>query len=361
MNFPQLTSTRFFAAIAIVIYHIAVFDGHVFPFNHHSLHQVFGFAYLGVNYFFVLSGFIMVIVYGKRTVAKGKYWFTRWGRVYPVYFLALLLSVVLGYTMQPEGMEKITLSDYLLNIFLLQSWQQGAGYILNAPGWTLSVEALFYLSFPFLLPLFQRLGLRKIILLTLAIWVISLAVQFGFLWQKDTFFTLGIFKIGESLPLNHLNTFVFGMALGFIFLEKKTETFKATWLSLCGMCGISIIGFYIAHDQQPLVRSGLLNPIFSLIIIYLACYKNQLNAWLWQPFFVWLGEISYALYILQGPVYMLAYALFTALNWQNPSLKFYSYVLILIGVSAVSYHWLETPMRDWVKKRIAAFGMRNAE
>src|SRR6187402_655450 len=97
MNIPQLTFTRFIAAICIVILHFGMLvypfsEPYIFPFVRHldSL----------VSYFFVLSGFILVIANSSatknaQTLDKKKFWINRFARIYPVYLVALVVVIFL--------------------------------------------------------------------------------------------------------------------------------------------------------------------------------------------------------------------------------------------------------------------------
>lgn len=147
MNKPrieQLTFTRFIAAISIVIFHFAA---DVFPFKFPALHSVFSNANIGVSYFFILSGFVMMIAYGEnKRVAFWSYLKGRFIRIYPAYLLSLLLLLVYIYTIPSELTDK----GLLLSLPLLQSWIPERAMSLNFPSWSLSVELLFYVTFPFL-------------------------------------------------------------------------------------------------------------------------------------------------------------------------------------------------------------------
>jgi peptidoglycan/LPS O-acetylase OafA/YrhL len=88
MRLDQLTFTRFIAAISIVVFH---YGRNVFPFDMDGIKFLFRQANVGVSYFFILSGFIMVIAYGNRgKIEYVDYLKRRFARIYPVYFLAIL-------------------------------------------------------------------------------------------------------------------------------------------------------------------------------------------------------------------------------------------------------------------------------
>src|SRR5215203_4532966 len=103
VEIPQLTFTRFLAAISIVLFHYAAL---IFPFNIPELHYFISHANLGVSYFFVLSGFILSFVYDAEFFSKPgalkKFFIARFARIYPVYLIALLLSIISVWLYQHE-------------------------------------------------------------------------------------------------------------------------------------------------------------------------------------------------------------------------------------------------------------------
>ena len=109
MRIDQLTFTRFFAAIAIVIYHYGV---NILPFNHHSINYIFKQANIGVSYFFILSGFVMMIAYrNNNKINFISYIQKRLARLYPVYFLAIIILFLL-FLLSPNS--KINFLDIFL-------------------------------------------------------------------------------------------------------------------------------------------------------------------------------------------------------------------------------------------------------
>lgn len=149
MQLDQITFTRFIAALTVVFFH---YGQAVFPANIPFLFENVTAGPIAVGYFYVLSGFIMSIAYYQMDVAnrgkfnKLKYWVARFARIYPVYLIALLIIVAAKYKTLGEDWDV-----FLSHIFLVQSWIPGYPITLNTPGWSLSVEAFFYLCFPFLI------------------------------------------------------------------------------------------------------------------------------------------------------------------------------------------------------------------
>lgn len=158
-HIAALTSLRFVAAMAVVLFHSGgpgLTHAGVLPT---PLVNLLGNGYLGVPFFFVLSGFILTHVYQDRLGTRAqtrRYGVARMARVYPVYLLALGLTAIW-----------VPLEDWSLASFpqfvMLQSWTPawpgGAWFEnWNIAAWTLSIELVFYLTFPVLLVWLDRLS-----------------------------------------------------------------------------------------------------------------------------------------------------------------------------------------------------------
>ena len=140
MRIDQLTFTRFIAAISIVIFH---YGNESFLFNNKYLSFIFTHANVGVSYFFVLSGFVLTIVYyQKKEFSTKQYFINRFARVYPLYIFSIIIILFIFH------FQSININELILNITMLQSWVPKMATTLNYPAWSLSVELFFYISFP---------------------------------------------------------------------------------------------------------------------------------------------------------------------------------------------------------------------
>ena len=102
----SLTATRGFAALLVVVFH---YGCTVFPFN--QAEHFFRNGNLAVNYFFVLSGFVMYSAYSQRQITYGYFIRRRFARIYPAYLLAVLLAVVPVLVNWPAGRAPARPSD----------------------------------------------------------------------------------------------------------------------------------------------------------------------------------------------------------------------------------------------------------
>ncbi|MFC2604908.1 MAG: acyltransferase family protein [Bacteroidota bacterium] len=341
MRIEQLTFTRFLAAIPIVLFH---YSREIFPFNTPALNFLVVNANMGVSYFFILSGFVMAIAYGNRqSIDFGDFVKRRFARIYPVHFLAIILLLVCFVARNSPC------SDYrglLLNLTLLQSWVPGFALSFNVPAWSLSTEMFFYLSFPFIFNRLYRIeGNRKYLIYTtifffiIAQILLHIAIKPTPLGEASTQF-LGFAMYS---PITHINEFLIGNIAGFFFVEKKIKT-RNYDLPIIGLLVLLILTF--KYNTFFILHNGLLAFIFVPFILLLSANNGFITKFANMKIPVFLGEISYSIYILQFAIVTL---------WGENSVRtnatfFYPYLISLIIVAALSFKYIETPLRTIITK-----------
>ena len=344
MRIDQLTFTRFLAAFSIIVYH---FGKNIFPFSNPAIAFMFIQANTGVSYFFILSGFVMIIAYGNgNPVNFFEYLRNRFARIYPVYLIALLVMLsykfFMGFTLDITGI--------WLSLFSVQAWIPGEALTLNTPGWSLSVEFFFYLSFPFLLNnLYNRFRYQQIIILVLFVWVIT---QIFLHWFVSSKFYHGFPSSSHEFiyyfPLMHLNEFLLGNMAGLLFINKlmdKKRNYK--WGILLIIAAIVIL---FKYPMGLIFHDGMLSFLLIPLILLISLNQGFVTDFFSKKSFVFLGEISYGIYILQLPVFKWINFLFTKYHIANPLIIFYGFVIILLLLSAISFWCIETPLRKIIKK-----------
>ncbi|MBC7412816.1 MAG: acyltransferase [Bacteroidia bacterium] len=344
MRIEQLTFTRFVAALSIVVFH---YGKNIAPFNHLSISFLFTQANVGVSYFFILSGFVMIIAYGNQLVINTlEYYKNRIARIYPVYFLA----IVLVFTFKLFGKSVINVVDLALNIFSLQAWIPGKALSFNGVGWSLSVEFLFYALFPFL---FNYIYSKKYSFkwLSSVILLVFVVTQLVLHWFLSSVYYHGFPSPGHDFiyyfPLMHLNEFLIGNAVGLLFIKQlkhKTGSYDIPIISL-----VVLIGIVLKYPIGLEFHNGLLAILFVPLIVFVALNNGLLTRIMKLKWFVYLGEISFGVYILQRPVFNYSNFLFGKLGVQNPTFLFYVAIVVLVIVAGLSYSFIETPLRYYIK------------
>jgi peptidoglycan/LPS O-acetylase OafA/YrhL len=232
---PILTSLRLFAAAEVVIFHYADKD-HLFPFYSELFNGWTGAGYQAVTFFFVLSGFILTYVYSSTnentpiTISAREFLKARIARISPAYFLALGLALP-AFVYSAFISKLLAFDVFVAGVFLvptfLQSWYPPTAFAWNGPAWSLSVEMLFYVSFHFLCRIGQHFT-RNVFLVLFYLIVVTAAIlrqlwlPFPPLEELNSWY----FNFGAYFPIFHLPQFLFGVALGRVYLFGKAVSPK---------------------------------------------------------------------------------------------------------------------------------------
>jgi peptidoglycan/LPS O-acetylase OafA/YrhL len=352
-HLAALTGLRFFAAIYVVLYH---YQG-AFTWAPGAVRNAIGHGNVGVNVFFVLSGFVLAYTYfnGDGRIARGQFWLARFARIYPVYLLALVLFAPVALTRIADGH---VLLHGVSALTLTQAW---TGYTSwNAPGWSLSAEAFFYLAFPLVMLLLRRLRARGLVLALGALWIAGLAAPIVYVvlgvsaeWQPVLYYN----------PLLRLPEFAMGVAAGRLFLlDPPLMRGDRRRAALATAAALGLIVFLAAAPAVPdeVLHNGLLDPLFVALVLGLAGGTGALAHLLARPRLVVLGEASYSVYILHSPVFLwlkgaVTVALFGRIpagdRTLNDSLVFVlAHCVVLIAVALLTFCALELPARRWIRR-----------
>jgi peptidoglycan/LPS O-acetylase OafA/YrhL len=349
MRIEQLTFTRFVAAISIVVYHFGMV---LFPFRTDAFSFLFRQANLGVSYFFILSGFVMIIAYGgngNSHIDRKKYYLSRIARIYPVYFIALFLLFVY-YIVRSKPVDAV---GYAMNLFVIQSWFPPYPLTGNGPGWSLAIEFFFYALFPLLFnKIYSRFKLPLLAVSILLFWVFS-QVIFNLLINSSFYqgFPSKSHDLLYYFPLMHLNEFLIGNLGGMILLKtskSKMKNYDALLILLLVVL-ILLLRFPLPWSYH----NGLLAIIFIPFVLLLSRNKGPITYLFKRRPLIFLGEISYGIYILQIPVYYWSKGFLKFTGIKNEYLLFFLPLLILIALAGISYEYMETPIRNWVKQKYA--------
>ena len=347
-----LTTTRFFAAITVLFFHGGA---GLFPLNLYPITPLFTSGTVFVSYFFVLSGFILAYVYYRpqENFRFGYFWSARFARIYPVYLFSFGL-VSLYYI---DIITRIKPQKIWASILLVQAWIPKYALSFNIAAWSLSVEAFFYIIFPFLILWAYRQNFRKLATTSLALWAASQIIHIYLLNSLGT----------ESkhflsyYPLFHLNAFLIGV-VGGIWFQKKTsdqaiqqkKNARLFWISILFTASIILWDYQQTKMGNATIRlsldNGILAPVFLLTIITLALDETKLSKILSHPWLVLLGEASYVLYIVHIPIRWSLEKIVETNGINIPyTLLYYSYVPLVIAFSILVHKQIEKPARAWLQ------------
>jgi peptidoglycan/LPS O-acetylase OafA/YrhL len=373
-----LTSLRFFAALIVMIFHTRtnLLEG---PLKSWAawLRPLADVGFVGVPFFFVLSGFILAYTYlgraevgpsGWKPGAMSRFYQARFARVYPLYVFALLLTLPIFLKDTKTFGAAFRMADALATVGLLQAWFPSFTLVWNAVGWSLSAEAFFYLVFPWISARAAKWDARSC-----AIWaVVCVAISAGathvlLAANESLALPVGLresqsaaMKFARYSPLLHLPEFCTGVFLGRWYLAAGVgsgpDRGRTGWLLLMGAGLLASAGLVARSARVPLLvlhNYAFVLP-FGAIILASAALGGTIRLLSLKPL-IFLGEASYALYLTHTwllIVYLKAGKVLTGAAPTGP-VHFLIYAAAAVGFASMTYLLVERPAR---RSLLARFG-----
>jgi len=356
---------RFIGSLVIFLFHVSVVNSPippnltVNPFKDQQAADWFAFVfaqlgYMGVSFFFILTGFIITWSAYPFTESKWLFWKRRIVKIYPNHLVISLLALVLfswNYT---------PISTAIKNTLLIHAFfpQSNVYVSVNPPAWSLCVDMLFYLAFPFLIrrlaPLSGRAIWAWIAAVTAVIFAIPLindALIPNYPKSPITPISADQFWFGYIFPVTRIFDFILGALLARIVM-------LGLWPRL-GILASSclIIASAVAAKFVPFIYG--LNAITIIPIAALICatatadFKGKYLFLLRHKTMQKLGDVSFGFYICQGITIFYLRTLLdgTYSMWASVGLIACSFVLTLFA-GWLLYTAIERPaMRRWGRSR----------
>jgi peptidoglycan/LPS O-acetylase OafA/YrhL len=346
-----LTGIRFLAAVYVVIYHTKL-GATLAEHGHIAAGHLFMSGYLAVAMFFLLSGFILSYTYAGQIDEPGSYrrfWEARFARIWPVYVVSLLLTSVAQFSF-PK------LSYILPTLLMVQAWNpfnRDMWGAWNYVCWTLSVEAFFYLCFPFYQRWIERLDSQK--QLTSMVVMLGLGVAINSGVNVLGYASHGILH-ALPMPLIRLPEFLAGVGLGNYFVRKTSSPAARSRPSVSafgfwtyGAAVVTIALLCRARDQW----TSLVLIAFALLIFGLASERTLLAQAFSSRIMLFGGAISYSIYLLQAPVKDMVRVFADQLHIGSVGFRTGFLFALLLVLSAISFKSIEEPSRRQLRSMFA--------
>lgn len=337
-----LTSLRFIFAMMVFGAHCYVLDNF---FNSHFFKE----GFVGVNFFFVLSGFIIAYNYQykleENKIDKKTFWVARFARVYPLHWLTLLIAAILGNYVTASGIMD-WLAHFLTSLTLTNAYIPKMDYYFsfNSPSWSLCCEQLFYFCFPLIIPLAKNYKRLLYVFLVMAV-----VVVIGMHLTPEEY----IRSYWYVNPIARFPDFILGMLLFRLYeylQEKNIPKHLGGIIEIISITVFSVFYMYASEIPKVYRYSCYYWLPVALIIISFALQKGFISRLLNNRLMVTGGEISYSFYLIHLFV-LLSYA-----EWQKTAalrIEWYYSVPILLAVvillSLLSYRYFEKPMNRKIK------------
>ncbi|WP_242078219.1 acyltransferase family protein [Brevundimonas diminuta] len=344
-----LSSVRFFLALGVVLFHFQLYW--TLPAESAGL---LNRARLGVDVFFILSGFILTHVYlqGEGAPDYKRFLAARLARIYPahLFILVAMLGLVLIAPMVGVGLEpgRFNPADFAGTLLLVQAWLPRETMALwNGPAWSLSAEWFAYLAFPVYAAVALRLRSRPWVLIALAsLLFVALdafyRTQFGPVLPRAED-SLGILRI--------LPEFLYGIGLYYLG-QRWTLSPRVAVIVALGTTTTLLALMQVGADDRVIVAAA--GP-FILSLALLA--KAPVTTFLSNPTALFAGEASFALYLVHIPILMVwRNAVQAVAGWPGDyrmGLGELSGLLVSTLVAAAAIHvFIEQPGRRWLRTRM---------
>lgn len=318
---------------------------------HHAAGQVPGMSSLvpwafgtsGVDLFFVISGFIMVVTTSGTGMGPGEFWRRRIVRIVPLYWLLTLLMVAVALV--APGLFKTlkvapaTLVQSLLFIPHFSQSFPGIVWPLLVPGWTLNFEMFFYAVFGLALLLPERIRLLPLV----TFFVILTAIGLAF----------GPFASAAAQTYTHpmLLEFAAGASIAAWWLSGRWRLPPATSWLLIGAGAVLLV----LRDQEPF---GMSMQIMGAVLVLIGALDARFAAWR-SRLLLALGDASYSIYLTHIFTLGALRVLWGKVVHSEPTIfstaLFMLTSLVLCGVAGwIVYRWVEAPFLRRLNRRRAS-------
>lgn len=349
-SLPALTSIRFALALGVVLFHYQL----QWPWNAMAWTGIFDRAGLGVDAFFILSGFVLTHAY-RQALEEGqlnyrRFLAARFARVYPAHI------VVLGFVLVMVGAGTLIGAEFdrrlynplglLTTVLLVHAWlPETVVAEWNGPSWSLSAEWFAYLAFPAFAWIGLVLARRPWILLTLSA-LVFLALDLAY---QAVFGDLIVHAQLNMGVLRIIPEFLYGIGLyrlGQRVLLARRQAIGAAWLSAI----ILLLLMHLKADERVVVAvAGPL--VLSLALLS----KSGVDRAVARPSMLAAGEASYALYLVHMPILIGWKGVNSALTQRSSDYVLawweVACLLFLTLAAAFAVHYLiERPARTWIRR-----------
>jgi len=245
----------------------------------------------------------------------------------------------------------------LLTLLLMQGWSPTLSTFWNTPAWTLTTDVFFYALFPWLVMLRRPRTRNRIVWSLLAFWCLSFILPALYTLLKldgdphpgrySNGLWLRFIKFG---PLQHLPSFLFGMALASLndLIPERSRLRIA--LGIGAFSALYVVLYFGSHMPYLFMHDGLLMPLYGMVVLALAGRNFIARLFSIYPLIV-IGEASYCLYILHFNVWLFLHD-DTHIIERAGLLRFDPWLsyIIIVSFAVAAMYLVERPGQRWIKR-----------
>ena len=368
-NIAALTGLRAVAAALVFFYHWFFQHVEVLPL---LIRAPFKVGYVGVPIFFALSGFLITIRYREAfatgAVSYGRYMWKRVLRFFPLY-LFVVIAFVWAFG-RPENMIPQSTAAWISTLTLTQSLFPDWIFLGTTVGWTLTIEMIFYALAPLMLrPVSDEQSFLSIagyfVLLSVVAIGLGIVVS-GISAETPTLLGQDVPWLMHYTIFGHLPDFIVGMFAGILYQRQRelprlsTQIRPIITVSLLGMYGAMILLDLLGRPYGTFVDRSLafLVSLFAaMLILGMSLDQSRTSATtrlLASRAAVYLGVISYALYLIQltEPIQWLHWlAIGKYGGVENQIVRAILIYIISTPIAMLLYEWVEKPLHKLLSRQ----------
>lgn len=354
MMIKPLTSLRFVFALMVFLSHLWFLQDES-PFYRQLYDDIFYEGYIGVSFFFILSGFVLGYSYHDKILSGevkfSQFWLARFARIYPLHLLTLLIAIPLSF----KGDATEWINRFVLNIFLIQSFvpSDDIYFYFNSVSWSISDEWFFYVMFPFLIFLMLRRRYLKFLP------ILILMIPVSLLLVKESYHE----KYFYINPLLRIGDFIIGKLLYRVYRKRKdieilNNRQVANMAEIGSLLFLAVFIYFHNNVPQGFRYSCYYWPPMIMLIYTFAYARGFISDMLSNSTMVFLGEISFGFYM----VHMLVLRYYQYLPGKVSFLQAllpinHNAAFIIFGISLtlsiVIYKFYEMPANRFIKQKLS--------
>jgi peptidoglycan/LPS O-acetylase OafA/YrhL len=339
---PSLDGLRGIAALAVMAFHFNLFFLPQAGLS--TMVPLVNRAYLAVDLFFLLSGFVMAHVYGRQLAAnRGAHWrrfaLARFARLYPLFAIATLAVVALvALCHVPADGVSFSGQSLALEALMLQQWCSGLSW--DYPSWSISTEAEAYTFFIFFAGILLTGKYPRLMIICCILVLAVLSTRNG---GNINYF------VGVEALLRTLAGFCLGVLVYRYYLSQIDD--KRRW---SGILAVIFLCLWALSRMDFIAICG-----FSFLIIYCSSSTTLFTTLLETNSLITLGNWSYSVYLWHVPVYLAVMVGFAAsrhpvsqLNPPSARLLLLVTMVAVVALAAIHYRYVEIPIRHKLRETL---------
>jgi peptidoglycan/LPS O-acetylase OafA/YrhL len=358
-HIPSLTPLRGIAALFVVAFHLQFWVPNL---GYLSTAPAFLLGYLWVDFFFLLSGFVISHAYGGwltgglRSFPHARFLYVRLSRVYPLH--VAMLATLVGFELVQIGLHSLgrlpgfepftgarTVPGILSNLLLINGWNLHDRLVWNFPAWSISAELAAYIAFP-------------------VIWLCLRALPAAFSWLAFTLLLAALNALaltnGGRLAIHYdygVVRCLLEFSMGVLVYRAYRSRQLVRWLRT-DVAFMLAMGWILAL-MATLARDVLIIPGFALLLLVAAHNTGIASRVLNSRPLTHLGDVSYSVYMVNVPIIIVFVTLWRAVTGERFGVGFDSVdawaawgaaVALVIAVATATHRHVEVPARASLRR-----------